>query len=223
MNTSFAHSLRQRTHDLWEENYRHPFLQELGRGELSAETFRFYLQQGSLYMRQYVKVFAMAVVKAPTEEQMLQISTLLHSILSRRPVHQEYMFSQGVDRAEFAQAKPSLANRAYVAHLHNTGRSGTLAEMLAALLPCYWIYHEYARRLQQDYADRLEGNPYAGWMEMYTTHRYIESFAWMFDMIDADCEGRPEQELQAVELAFRTSLEHEYLFWDMAYHRRMST
>ena len=219
---SFSESLRQRTDHLWEDNYRHPFLQELGSGELDAETFRFYLQQGALYIRQYVKGFAMAVVAAETEEQMLRITTLQHSILERRPVHLEYMFEQGVSREEFATASLSLYGRAYIAHLHNVGRSGDLAEILAALLPCYWIYTDYAARLQRDYADKLEQNPYRGWMEMYTTERYLNSFAWMFDLIDQACEGKSDRQLARVERAFSASLEFEYLFWDTAYRRKLS-
>ena len=44
----------------------HPFLRGITDGSLPEEKFRFYVQQDSLYLREYARCLATASVKAPT-------------------------------------------------------------------------------------------------------------------------------------------------------------
>ncbi|MFE6073814.1 hypothetical protein ACFVQB_04965 [Paenibacillus sp. NPDC057886] len=58
--------------------------------------------------------------------------------------------------------------------------------------------------------------------ENYASDEFRDSFEWFYDTLDALCEHKTEQELEAVEDIFRRSVEFEYLFWDMAYKRQLS-
>ena len=182
---SFSRGLKSKAAKVWEEGYNHPFVQELGKGTLDKEKFKFYLLQDYQYLLQYAKVFAIAAVKSDTEELMTRFSTIQYSILvNEMDLHRAYMAGFGVTPEEAASVKPSLYNRTYTANLLATGQTDGLAEVLAAVFPCAWTYADYAKRLKEQYADKLEGNFYKTWIENYASDEFSDSFEWFYDALD---------------------------------------
>jgi thiaminase/transcriptional activator TenA len=104
----------------------------------------------------------------------------------------------------------------------SVAQTGGVAEIIAVIFPCAWTYYDYATRLKEQYRDSLEGNFYQTWIENYASDEFRDSFEWFYDTLDALCEHKTEQELEAIEDIFRRSVEFEYLFWDMAYKRQLS-
>lgn len=220
---SFSHELKERAGQVWEDGYNHPFVQEIGAGTLDKETFKFYLLQDYLYLIQYAKVFALATVKADDEDMMIRLSELQASILTTEmDLHREYMAGFGITPQEVAQVKPSLYNRTYTANMLAVGQTGDLAEILATVFPCGWTYCDYAQRLKKQYADKLEDNFYKTWIEMYASHDFEKSFGWFYDVIDEAVARKSEKQRERVAEIFVSSVEFEYLFWDMSYKKEMS-
>jgi len=220
---SFSRGLKEKASNVWEAGYNHPFLQELGQGTLDKEKFKFYLLQDYLYLLQYAKVFAIAVVKSDTEELMARFSKSQYFILANEMnVHREYMASFGATEEEIRSVKPSLYNSAYTANMIATGQTGGLAELLAAVFPCAWTYADYARRLKEQYADTLEGNFYKPWIESYASEDFLDSFQWFYGTLDNLVANMPEAQRKKIEDIFISSVEFEYLFWDMSYKQQMS-
>ena len=219
----FSRNLKAKARKVWEDGYEHPFVQELGMGTLDKERFKFYLLQDYLYLLQYAKVFAIAAVKSGTEELMANFSRMQHYILANEmDVHREYMAGFGVTREELAGLKPSLYNRTYTANMLSYGLTGGLAEILAAVFPCAWTYADYAKRLKAQYADRLGGNFYGTWINNYASDEFSDSFEWFYDALDALVADMPEARRAEIADIFVSSVEFEYLFWDMAYKRQTS-
>ena len=220
---SFSRQLKARAAKVWEDGYNHPFVQELGQGTLDRETFKFYLLQDYLYLLQYAKVFATAALKSDTEELMAGFTKSQHYILAgEMDVHREYMASFGITPQEAQSVKASLFNRSYTANMLQLGLTGGLAEVLAAVFPCAWTYADYGQRLKAQYADRLEGNFYRSWIEMYASEDFAASFAWFYGALDELVENMTDAQRKRIEEIFISSVEFEYLFWDMAYKRQMS-
>lgn len=220
---SFSRGLKAKAGQVWEDGYNHPFVQELGKGILDKEKFKFYLLQDYQYLLQYAKVFALAAVKSETEELMTNFSTIQYAILATEmDLHRNYMASFGVTREQMLSVKSSLYNRTYTANLLATAQTGGLAEILAAIFPCAWTYSDYGKRLKEQYADKLEGNFYKTWIENYAGDEFAESFEWFYDALDALCANKTEAELEKITEIFVSSVEFEYLFWDMAYKMEMS-
>lgn len=220
---SFSRSLKSAAAKTWEDGYNHPFVQELGMGTLDREKFKFYLLQDYLYLLQYARVFAIAAVKSDTEELMTRFSSSQHYILATEMnVHREYMAGFGVTREEMLSVKPSLFNRAYTANMLSLGLTGGLAEVLAAVFPCAWTYADYGKRLKEQYADRLSGNFYKTWIEIYSGAEYSDSFEWFYDALDSLVSNMTDEQRGKIAEIFISSVEFEYLFWDMAYKRQMS-
>ena len=220
---SFSSGLKAKSANVWEAGYNHPFVQELGKGTLDKEKFKFYLVQDYVYLLQYAKVFAAAALKSDTEELMAGFTKSQHGILCvEMNIHRGYMAGFGVTEAEAAQAKPSLFNKAYTANMLQYGLTGGLAELIACVFPCAWTYSDYARRLKEAYADRLEGNFYKTWIEEYASDGFYDSFGWFFGALDTLVEHMPAEGRKNIEEIFASSVEFEYLFWDMAYNQQMS-
>ena len=141
---SFSRSLKQRAAKVWEDGYQHPFVQELGRGTLDREKFKFYLLQDYLYLLQYAKVFATAAIKADTEEVMTRFTKIQYFILANEmDLHRDYMAEFGINPADVADVKASLYNRTYTANMLAIGHTGGLAEILATVFPCAWTYSDW--------------------------------------------------------------------------------
>ena len=220
---SFSRELKEKASKVWEDGYRHPFVQELGQGTLDKEKFKFYLLQDYLYLLQYAKVFATAVVKSDTEELMTKFSASQHYILANEmELHRKYMADFGITQAEALSVKSSLYNRTYTANMLSFGLTGGLAEVLAAVFPCAWTYADYGKRLKEQYADRLDGNFYKTWIEMYASPGFSSSFEWFYDVLDGLVSNMTDKQREKIEDIFISSVEFEYLFWDMAYKQQMS-
>jgi len=220
---SFARGLKEKAIKVWEDGYYHPFVQELGKGTLAKETFQFYLLQDYLYLLQYAKMFAVAALKSDTEEHMAGFTASQHYILANEMnVHREYMAGFGITQAQVRSVKPSLYNKTYTANMLSLGLTGGLAEVLAAVFPCAWTYADYGKRLKEQYADQLEGNFYKTWIENYASDEFLDSFEWFYDALDDLTANMTDQQRGKIEDIFISSVEFEYLFWDMAYKRQMS-
>jgi len=220
---SFSRGLKAKASKVWEEGYNHPFVQELGLGTLDKEKFKFYLLQDYQYLLQYAKVFAIAAIKSDTEELMTNFSTIQYNILAQEMnLHREYMASFGVTLEEMLSVKPSLYNKTYTANIIAVGQTGGLAEILAAVFPCAWTYTDYGKRLKKQYADRLEGNFYKTWIEKYASDEFSDSFEWFYDTLDNLVANMTDSQREKITEIFISSVEFEYLFWDMAYKQQMS-
>ena len=220
---SFSRGLKTKAGKIWEDGYNHPFVQELGKGTLDREKFRFYLLQDYLYLLQYSKVFAIAAVKSDTEELMTGFTKSQYFILANEMnVHREYMAGFGVTQEEMLSVKSSLYNRTYTANMLSFGLTGGLAEVLASVFPCAWTYADYGKRLKEQYKDKLESNFYKTWIETYAGDDFSNSFEWFYDALDNLVANMTNKQREKIEEIFISSVEFEYLFWDMAYKQQMS-
>ena len=68
----------------------------------------------------------------------------------------------------------------------------------------------------------ITDNFYKKWIDTYASEEFGESFSWFYEYLDLLCENKTEKELKKIEDIFRTSIEFEFLFWDMAYRMKMS-
>ena len=220
---SFSRSLKERTKKVWEECYQHSFLQELGRGTLERDKFRFYMLQDYVYLIEYAKIFAMGVVKSSEEKYMCKFAEVQHGILKNEMnIHREYMKKYGISQDEVDSVEQSLFNRAYTANMITVAQTEGIAELVTAVFPCAWTYYDYAKRLKEDYQTELEGNFYKEWIEGYASEEFKGSFEWFYDYLDDLCKNKSESELARLEKIFEESIQFEYLFWDMAYNKKMS-
>jgi len=220
---SFSRGLKAKAAEVWEDGYNHPFVQEIGRGTLDKDKFKFYLLQDYLYLLQYSKVFATAAIKSDTEELMTNFTKIQYFILANEMnLHREYMAGFGIKPEDVTNVKSSLYNRTYTANMLAIGYTGGLAEVIATIFPCAWTYSDWGKRLKEQYADKLECNFYKTWIEKYASKEFEDSFGWFYDTLDNLVANMTDVQREKITDIFVSSVEFEYLFWDMAYKQQMS-
>jgi thiaminase (transcriptional activator TenA) len=105
--------------------------------------------------------------------------------------------------------------RAYIDHLQAVARGGTLSELVAAVLPCYWIYGETGKRLFRNRPHRP--TIYRQWIELYASDEFWRSVREQIQLVDElGIRGSAREKRRMTEHFVRSS-RYEYLFWDQAY------
>ncbi|WP_299089384.1 thiaminase II [uncultured Metabacillus sp.] len=218
---NFSQRLYYKVLPIWNRNHAHPFVQKMGNGTLEKEKFRFYMVQDYLYLIEYAKVFALGAVKATDLKIMGKFAKLLDATLNEEmELHRQYAKKFDISVEELETAKPSPTTLAYTHYMLHVSQNGTLAELVAALLPCMWSYWEIGKELK-----KIEGASehefYGEWINMYASDEFGQLATWCIELLDQVAEGKPEAELEKLEEIFLNTTRFEYMFWDMAYNEEM--
>lgn len=216
----FSERLYEKLQPIWSQNHNHPFVQGMGDGTLEKEKFRFYMIQDYLYLIDYAKLFAIGAMKATDLQTMGKFAALLDSTLNEEmSLHREYAKKFEISEKELEKAQPSPTTLAYTHYMLHVGQSGTLGELVAALLPCMWSYWEIGKELSEKPGANNEF--YREWIEMYSSEEFGELATWCINLFDALTEDKSEAELEKLEEIFLNTTRFEYMFWDMAYSEAM--
>ena len=92
--------------------------------------------------------------------------------------------------------------------------SGSFAEALGALLPCYWIYWEVGKELL------ARGSPdplYQRWIETYGGEQFAAIVRAVIALTDRLGPQLSERERERVTERCVTTSRYEWMFWDMGY------
>ncbi|WP_350351964.1 bifunctional hydroxymethylpyrimidine kinase/phosphomethylpyrimidine kinase [Microbacterium sp. A8/3-1] len=194
-----------------------PFIRALADGTLAREPFLFYLAQDALYLRDYARVLAEAARLAPTsDEQAFWANSAHGSIVGELELHAAWLTpSQGVGAATFS-ARPAPATTAYLDHLRSVAFGGDYEELIAAVLPCFWLYTDLGRRLHAGefgaYA-RDPRHPYASWLATYADAAFEEATRRAIEFVaTAAAAAEPEKRGRMLR-AFEVSSAHELAFF----------
>ena len=179
-----------------------PFVRALADGTLPEGTFRWYVEQDALYLREYARVLARASALAPTQGE---------QVLWARGAHTALVVELGLHarRVGDEPARPSAVTQAYLDHLDACAGRG-YAELVAALLPCYWIYQDVGSRLAP-YAD--DGHPYRDWLETYADPAFAASTREAVGVVTALAASIDDDVRERMREAFLASARHELAFF----------
>ncbi|MDV6377405.1 thiaminase II [Sporosarcina sp. GW1-11] len=217
----FTERLLEKTLPIWRQNHSHPFVQGIADGTLDSDKFRFYMVQDYLYLIDYAKVFAVGAMKATDVQTMGKFAALLDGTLNTEmELHRNYAARFGISEEELENAKPSPIVLAYTHYMLHVSQNGSLAEVIAALLPCAWSYWEIGKELAV-LPGALDHPLYGDWVRMYSSDAFGELAKWCIDLMDEAAEGKPEAELARLEEIFLNTTRYEYMFWDMANTKQM--
>jgi len=206
-----ATALREAIHDL-------PFNRELAAGTLSPERFRFYVTQDALYLDQYARILAMAGARGPDGATLrLFASAALEAVAVEQALHGGYFSQFGMDPGAWAQAEPSPDCLGYTSFLLATAYHEPWEVLLAALLPCFWIYWDVGTEIARH---ATPDNPYRAWIDTYTDEAFGQAVRAVIAATDRAAEGTTEALRHRMMTAFIRSSQFEWLFWDGGHKMR---
>jgi thiaminase/transcriptional activator TenA len=216
--TQFSEAAWQRTARLRRAIDELPFNTELAAGRLSRERFQCYIVQDALYLAQYSRILAMAGVKGPDAETLRAFgSCALEAVAVEQALHERYLKEFGVDPARLADAEPSPDCLGYTSFLLATAYHEPWEVLVAALLPCFWIYWDVGTRVARHAA---ADNPYRAWIDTYADEGFGEAVRTVIGITDRAADTTTQAIRTRMMTAFIRSTQYEWLFWDGAYQER---
>ncbi|MGV2985970.1 bifunctional hydroxymethylpyrimidine kinase/phosphomethylpyrimidine kinase [Microbacterium sp. AGC85] len=194
-----------------------PFIRALADGTLDRDAFSHYLAQDALYLSGYARVLADAARLAPTAaEQAFWANSAHGSIVGELELHAQWLTPRdGVSDATFS-ATPSAVTTAYLDHLRSAAYGGDYAQLIAALLPCFWLYTDLGRRLGDgrfgEYA-RSADHPYASWLRTYADESFAEATQQAIEYVASAATASDAEGRKRMLRAFEASARHELAFF----------
>ena len=211
---SLMNDITRDSMDLWKAAADEPFLEELGKGTLSRDVFLDYIVQDSIYLRDYMKAYAMGMFRSPTLRDMQFFYSVLGFVNdSENATRLGYLKDGGLTDDDVEKVEKKEACRDYTAFLIETAEKGSLEEILMAVMPCMTGY-EYV------FAETLKRHPevvdtyYGPLVKDYTAPFYGECCRAWEEYCDRICSSYPDK--KHLSDIFREASRHELMFWKMA-------
>jgi thiaminase (transcriptional activator TenA) len=195
--------------------HAHPFNVELAAGTLPRKAFAHYMVQDSLYLRGYARVLALAAAKAPRADEILECAKAAEvAIVVERALHAGYLDQFGIAAADVEAAQPTPACEAYVNFMLATAVTDSFGVLMAAILPCFWLYQDVGVKIAQNV---VPDNFYQAWIDTYSDESFAAATLRMRAIVDAAGAAAGEGERARMTAAFLRCAQHEWLFWQSAY------
>lgn len=214
---SFSQTLRQQANPIFQAIFEHPFVQGIAKGNLKKEQLIHYVKQDFEYLNSFMKIYGIAISKCDNREDMAmfneQIAFVLHSEVHP---HNNFCEVAGV-KYENLQGYPlSPSAHHYIRHMLTVAHHGTIAEIIAVLLPCPWTYVEIGERLLKEVSPD-SSHPFYDWIMFYGNGGMATLTELFCQRLDELVKPLGEKERQKMLEDFLISCQMEYKFWDMAY------
>lgn len=177
-----------------------PFVRRLGDGTLHPEDFTRYLAQDAIYLRDYARALSRAATLAPSGAE-----RAFWERGAKNTVEAEMGLHDG--RLGLIRATASATTSAYLAHLE---ACTTYEVLIAAVLPCYWIYQDVGARL---HAQCQEDHPYRDWLDTYADADFAAATRQAVTFVMQAAVDASEDVRRAMRDAFLSSTEHERAFF----------
>lgn len=214
---SYFSTIRREADPIWNAIFEHPFVRGIGDASLPLDVFRYYIGQDYKYIVRYAQVRALAVVKSRDPAMMAVFADGVKFILSGEALFHRYASDYlQVPMVELSRGEMAPTARAYTDFIARVGHEGTLAEIIAAMLPCLYGYCEIGRRLN---ASR-PGHPlFDRWIETYAGDEMWKRACWNADALDRLAADSSDEQRELIRDHFLTGSRYEWMFFDMALKR----
>ncbi|AGA76510.1 thiaminase II [Echinicola vietnamensis] len=197
---------------LYDKIINMPFNQELQKGSLPKEVFKFYMAQDAFYLGEFGKALSTISGRFADLDRVLAFSEFAAgAIVVERALHESYFKELGLPD----EVEPSPSCLLYTNYIRNQAGFANIEKAVAAILPCFWIYkavgdHIYA---QQDGSE----NPYKNWIDTYAGEEFATSVEKAIAITDQLAEEASPAAREEMFEAFEMASKLEWMFWDSAY------
>ncbi len=215
MNSMWSDDAWQAAGPVYREILALPFISELAAGTLPAAKFRYYIEQDSLYLKEYGRVMAvMASRFGDAGSSRLFLDCAMENLDSERALQESYLKKDGLSASCGARISPTCLLCS--SHLWRQVVAEPIEIALASVLPCFTVYSEAGRHIAGHAV--LDGNPYRDWISLYGS----SSFDGATDRLvvlcnEAAMEVSPSVRDRMTE-AFVSGVRLEWMFWNSAYN-----
>lgn len=209
----------QHTHDLQRAIVEHPFNLALRDGSLERDRFAFYIVQDSRYLVGFAQALSTAAARAddPGDAAFLAGSAQA-ALVEERRLHAGYVEEFGLTEEDIAGIVTSPSCLAYTSFLRASALTEPLPVLVAALLPCFWVYQHVGSSILEVVGDTSE-HPYGRWIDTYADEDFATSVLNARELTDRLAYAADEPVRARMLENFTRATEYEWLFWNSAWTR----
>ena len=211
----FTDWLRDQAGPLWSAMTQHRFTHDMAADALPPGAFERYLRIEHAFVRQAVRIFAHALVQAPTPADQRHVTEILAGLTGE----QERYFQEAYRRlglpADHADGDdlPSAA-RALGEGALAVAADGGFEEILSMMLAAEWMYLDWCTAAHAAAPSRPEP---AQWIALHVAPGFADGVAWTRARADALGPLLDPARQAACARHFRRMLELEIAFHDAVY------
>lgn len=212
---TFMQKVISRSKPIWDSCAATPFVRGLIDGTLPEECFRTYMIQDSLYLKQYARMFGLAIYRAQSlRDIQLYASVLCEVTDSESTVRLRYLQQLGLTDDDITHMQPLPACQTYMDFLQAAANRQDERELLMAVLPCMLSYSAIFRQA----AAQLESSRsrYADFILDYADDAYAAECVRWSAFADAKCSACSDTEQRHLCDVFTQASWLELDFWNMA-------
>ncbi|MBE9374447.1 thiaminase II [Saccharopolyspora sp. HNM0983] len=208
-----------RTERLQRAVVQHPFNAALADGSLPRERFAFYIVQDARYLVGFAQALSAAASRADDAADAAFLAGAAQgALLEERQLHAGYVHEFGLTEAEIEGVETSPTCLGYTSYLRACALGEPYPVLLAALLPCFWVYQHVGSTILESTGDDPE-HPYSTWIRTYADEEFADSVRAARELTDRAAAASTPEVRERMLAAFTTATEYEWMFWDSAWRR----
>ncbi len=219
---SFSEQIRRDADPIFNTIFHHPFVQDIAHERLPREAIIHYVQQDVQYLNTYARVYGLALAKSQTREQMQLFHERIKVVLNgERTPHLNLCRIAEVNYEDLQKPVP-LAPTAhhYAKHMLSAAYTGSLSEIIAAVLPCHWTYVDLARYIAKDIEIfKCPEHAFYDWITFYANDAMLSGLHELTALLDKCAIKVSPSARQNIQAIFNEGCRLEYRFFDMAYNQ----
>lgn len=205
----FHQRLLDSSQQVWNGILNHRFLKETADGTIPDKTFKTWMRQDYIFVREAIPFVAVLLAKAPVHlrSNLIQVLSALDKELELFRKNAE---AHGVDLNNIT---PAPTNHAYTQFLLSVAYNGSFEEGFTLL---YGGEKAYLDSWMVVKNSLKKASPWQQFIDNWTSDDFQNYVDWLSTTLDELTRGKPEPELKQMETLFLTIARYEYLFWEMA-------
>ena len=205
---------------------KHPFLVSMVDGTLNLQNFRYYVIQDALYLTDFADCLNRLGTKMKDDPKLEMHSQRLHELAAgaeedEKELHRSFFKHWEIDASGITAMPNTLLYTSYMTKIVATR---PVAEGLAALLPCFWVYM-HVGKCMLELREKLSHVPpvkttehkrpaqFDAWIDMYGGEEFEKEVKDFIDICDKVFEDVDEETFKKLEEHFIMSCKLEHMFW----------
>lgn len=187
------------------------FVKGLGDGSLPRRKFEYYMTQDALYLRGFGRALAAAASKAELSSEIAFFAKAAYeAIVVESSLHESKVGAVAED------GLPSPTCNAYTSYVLSLAQTQGYPELVAGVLPCFWVYADVGERLMSKAGD-LTDHAYGDWIATYADEEFAASTQQVKAIADRLADRADDFTVSRMREAFLRATTYEWMFWDAAW------
>jgi thiaminase/transcriptional activator TenA len=206
---AFHQQLLDKADNIWKAMLGHRFLKMTASGTIPDETFKIWMRQDYIFVRDSIPFIAVIIAKSPLELR-AGLAPIISAFTTELELFRKNAEAHGVN---LENLQPAPTCHAYLQFLMATAYGKSFAEAFTVLYAAEKAYYDSWMEVKKNLK---KASPWQSFIDNWTSDAFKQYVDWLAAELDKLAAGKPERELGKMLEIFMMTGRYEYLFWEMA-------